>query len=72
MKKLLALALLPFAGCATYSPRSPLIYEDANIAIYEICERHIGDFVDDCRKKVVQKSRTETVNANVDLKTFKK
>jgi len=70
MKYILIAFLIPFAGCAsTKMAKSPLIYEDANVAIYNVCNHVPGDLVDTCHQQVVQKNKSENVKADITMKT---
>lgn len=65
--KIIAIVALALMGCATATPKSPLIYEDANVAIYKVC----GDLGNNwgCRQEVIQKKHSADINADVSVST---
>lgn len=57
-------SMVMLTGCASMPKAPKLVYEDSNIAVYDICERRAILPIFDCRRRTIDK-RASNVNVNM-------
>lgn len=67
MIKMALIGMLLLTGCATSGNKRTLAYEDANVAIYNVCVTHPIFRIRQCKEVMVQKKQAHDVKVEQGL-----